>query len=725
MKLTKKRALLGGTALTLAVAGALNPAEAQSTLALEEIVVTAQRRESTLLDAPIAVSAFDANEIERRQSFNVVDIVNNVPNLIGNNNIGQSTATTVFLRGVGTTESIVTVDPGLGFYVDDVFIARQGVNNFSLFDVERVEVLRGPQGTLYGRNTNAGAIKVITKKPSDEKEVVGEVSYGRFDRWNAKGSVNGALSDKAFVRLTGLRQKGNGYTENRVTGEDVNDKDVWGVRAQARLLPTDDITFDLAIDWSESDAAALYAKDVAGVTRPFDGDLFTVDSSIDTQNIGRTWGVSGHLTWDINDTTTFESITAWRNTYQQWNLDLTDQPVSIFNLYTINDSDQFTQEFKFDGTAMDGNLEYVTGLFYFKEDSFSFIGDEINLFIAPGIRVPLPFFGRDYDVGVDSYAAFADITYNITDQLSLILGGRYTEDKKNLSITQRVGGPVGLESQSTIIGWDSDTLRALGTPTEQKFTEFTPRAGLSYDVNDDINVYAMFTRGFKSGGWAARTNNPAEVTPFEPEIVDNYELGFKSNLFDGQVRFNLDAFYYDYTDLFNTGTGAGGNFIVATNDAEVYGLEGEITARISEQLDIFGNFGLQDAKYKNVNPALAGTVIGVKLQRLPSFNGQLGFTYVQPVSDDWNLRLTSDYNYSSSHFTNLQNTPEAKSGDIDLVSASLNFERADDSLSFGISCRNCIDDEYISQSLDFRGLGFITVYPGEPATWLFTVKTRL
>ncbi len=725
MKLTKKRALLGGTALTLAALTAVTPAQAQNTLALEEIVVTAQRRESTLLDAPIAVSAFDANEIERRQSFNVVDIVNNVPNLIGNNNIGQSTATTVFLRGVGTTESIVTVDPGLGFYVDDVFIARQGVNNFSLFDVERVEVLRGPQGTLYGRNTNAGAIKVVTKKPSDEREFAGEISYGRFDRWNAKASVNGALSDKAFVRLTGLRQKGNGYTENRVTGEDVNDRDVWGFRAQARLLPTDDITFDMAVDWSESDAAALYAKDVAGITRPFDGDLFTVDSSIDTQNIGRTWGVSGHLTWDLNDTTTFESITAWRNTFQQWNLDLTDQPVSIFNLYTINDSDQFTQEFKVDGTAMDGNLEYVTGLFYFKEDSFSFIGDEINLFIAPGVRVPLPFFGRDYDVGVDSYAAFADITYNFTDQLSLVLGGRYTEDKKNLDITQRVGGPVGLESQSTVIGWDSDTLRALGTPTEQKFTEFTPRVGLTYDINDDINVYAMFTRGFKSGGWAARTNNPAEVTPFEPETVDNYELGFKSNLFDGQVRLNLDAFYYDYTDLFNTGTGAGGNFIVATNDAEVYGLEGEITARISEQLDIFGNFGIQDAKYIDVNPDLAGTVIGDKLQRLPSFNGQIGFTYVQSVSNDWNLRLTSDYNYSSSHFTNLQNTPEAKSGDIDLVSASLNFERVDESLSFGISCRNCIDDEYISQSLDFRGLGFITVYPGEPATWLFTIKTRL
>lgn len=155
------------------------------------------------------------------------------------------------------------------------------------------------------------------------------------------------------------------------------------------------------------------------------------------------------------------------------------------------------------------------------------------------------------------------------------------------------------------------------------------------------------------------------------------------------------------------------------------GLEGEITARINENLDIFGNFGLQDAKYKNVDPDLAGTVVGAELQRVPKFNSQLGFSYVQPVSSDWDLRVTADYNYSGSHFTNLQNTPEAKSGTIDLVTAAINLEANDGSISYGISCRNCIDDEYISQSLDFRGLGFITVYPGEPATWLFTIKTNL
>ena len=173
--------------------GAGSAVSQENSLMLEEVIVTAERRESTLQDVPLAVSAFDANEIERRQAFNVKDVVNNVPNLLGANNVGQGSATTVFLRGVGTTESIVTVDTAMGFYLDDVYIARQGVNNFSLYDVERVEVLRGPQGTLYGRNTNAGAINVVTTKPQDSNEASGEFSYGEFNRKNLKGMANVVL----------------------------------------------------------------------------------------------------------------------------------------------------------------------------------------------------------------------------------------------------------------------------------------------------------------------------------------------------------------------------------------------------------------------------------------------------------------------------------------------------------------------------------------------------
>ena len=698
---------------------AVEAAAQTSSLALEEIVVTAERREESLQSVPLAVSAFDANEIERRQTFNVVDVVNQVPNLVGSNNIGQPTATTVFLRGVGTTESIVTVDPGLGFYIDDVYVARQGVNNFSLLDVERVEVLRGPQGTLYGRNTNAGAVKVVTAQPGPDFAATGEYSYGRFDRQNFKGSVNAPISDNFYVRGTAFAQIGNGYTRNLETGQDVNDREVYGGRIQAKTFGED---WEIIVrgDYSRSEAAALYGVDVLGFTRPVPDTLFEVNSRIDTVNVGETWGVSATISYDINDTTEIESITSFRNTFQSWNLDLTDQPVSIFNLYTVNDSDQFSQELRVSGTGFNDRLDYTAGFFYFQERSFSFIGDEINLFIAPTIRVPLPFFGREYDVDVDSYAAFAEFTYDITDNFRFIGGGRFTRDEKQLDITQYVGGTPGLVNDSNVIGWTIDDVIAAGTPNELNFDEFTPRAGLQYDISEDVNVFAMYTRGFKSGGWGARTNDPTEVVDFEPETVDNYEIGMKSTVWDGRARINLTGFYYDYKSLFNTGTGDSGNFLITNNDAEVYGIEGDFTARLSEEVDIYGSFGWQKGSYKNVDPD-AG-FLGTELQRLPEFNFVLGQTSTIPIDDQWDFRVNAQFTWQKDHFTNIQNSELARSGDVGLLDASVGF--VSDTWEFSLSCRNCADNEYIVQSLDFAGLGFVTVYPGEPFTWLATVKAR-
>lgn len=693
-------------------------------LALEEITVTAERRESSLQDVPVAVSAFDQTEIERRQSFNVVDIVNNVPNLVGNNNIGQGTATTVFLRGVGTTESIVTVDTAMGFYVDDVYIARQGVNNFSLYDIERVEVLRGPQGTLYGRNTSAGAIKVITREPQEEFEASGKLSAGRYDRFNFKGALNlPIVDDELFFRLNTVFQQGDGYTDNITLNKDVNDRDLWAWRGAFRWTPAADWEVLLTADRSRSDQAGLYASDVAGIVRPTTGDLFTVVSGTDTSNVGETDGIHLTVGWDVNEKIQLQSITALRNTYQRWNLDLTDQVVPIFNLFTINDSDQLSQEIKLTGSLWEDRLNYVAGLFYFDEESFSFIGDEINLFLPGGVRVPLPFFRRDYDVDVESWAVYAQGTLFATDRLAFIVGGRFTMDDKSLDIAQTVGGTPGFENIGGAPGFDNTTLRALGTPTELEFEEFTPKLGIQYDFTPNLHGYFTFSKGFKSGGWSARTNNPAELVTFEPEFVNSFEAGLKITTLDGRARINTVGFFYDYEDLFNTATGAGGNFIVATNDAEVKGIEVEATVRAGENLDLFGFAAWQDGKYEGVDPQLAGTAVGEELQRLPEISYKLGVTKYWPLAGG-GIRLTTDYAFTEDHFTNLQNTPLASSTDIKLLSASIGWESDEGTAAVSLSCRNCTDDEYISQSLDFAGLGFITVYPGEPRTWLVTVEAR-
>ncbi|MBT8447874.1 MAG: TonB-dependent receptor [Gammaproteobacteria bacterium] len=699
----------------LAVACLSQPAAAQG--GLEEVVVTAQRREATLQEVPVAVSAFDKVSIERRQSFNTVDIVNNVPNLVGNNNIGQSTATTVFLRGVGTTESIVTVDTATGFYVDDVYMARQGVNNMSLYDIERVEVLRGPQGTLHGRNTTAGAIKIFTTKPSDEFDFKAEASYGRFDRWNLKGTVNVPLTDQLFVRATAITDQGDGFTDNATLGE-VNDRDTVGFRGALRWEATDSLTFDLVGDWSESDSDSLYGIDLLpanGVSPVYsfsNTDLFQSSSGLNQFNEGEASGVSLDINWDINDKVAIESITSYRNTRQKWDLDLSDKPFpTIFRLLTINDSDQFSQEVKLNATLFDDRVDLVVGAFYFDEESFSFIGDNF------GFAGVMP--SRTYDVNVESLAFFAEADWHITDKLTAVIGGRWTKDEKELDITGRFGFAVTFDPAAAgAVTFTNATLNGLGTPTDLEFEEFTPQLGLKYAFTDDLNAYFMYTEGFKSGGWSARTNNPAEITPFVPEFVTNYEAGLKGALFEQRTRLSLVGFYYDYKDLFNTGTGAGGNFLITTNDAEVYGIELEWTSRLTDRLDIFGFGAWQDAEYKNVDPNAA--FLGAELQRLPEFSFQLGFNYVRNIMPNLDLQVTSTFSYQEDHWTNVQNT--VPSGDIDKLDASINFVTTDGRYSVGVACRNCYDTEYLTQSLDFSGFGFVTVYPGEPATWLVTAK---
>jgi iron complex outermembrane receptor protein len=700
------------TLSAVATVGHYSTASAQNDqLVLEEVFVTAERRDGSLQDVPLAVSAFDGSEIERRQSFNVKDIVNNVPNLVGVNNVGQGTATTVFLRGVGTTESIVTVDTAMGFYLDDVYIARQGVNNFSLYDVERVEVLRGPQGTLYGRNTNAGAINVVTTKPQDENVLAGEFSYGEFDRVNVKGMANVVLmEDTLFLRVNALSQTGDGYVDNALLGKDVNDIDFWGWRAGLRWLPSENVEVIITADDSTSDQNGVYALNVlSGIP----DDLFQSSSRTDIFNESETDGIAMTVNWDISPSLSFQSITSSRTTLQKWELDLSDG--NIFDLFTINDSDQLSQEFKVSGSAFNDRLQYSAGVFYFDEDSYSFIGDRFFLGNL---------LAREYNVDVESMAAYFDGTFDVTDNLSIVLGGRYTRDEKAIDIEAAVGVPPGFSLTGGSPTWNSATLNALGTPTKLDFNDFTPKIGLKYAFSDDLDGYVTFTEGYRAGGWAARTNDPTQVLPFDPEVIDSLAVGLKASLLNGRARLNSEYFYYDYQDLFNSATDPDtGNFAVFTNDAKVQGLEIEGTMRISENLDIFGFVAFSDGEYKDVDPAV-GASLGNKLQRLPESSFKLGFTNIWPMAGGSQVRLNADYQYTEDHFTDPPNTELGRSGDIKLLSASLGWESADSRFSVALSCRNCSDEEYNTATLAFAPFGFVSIYPGEPRTWLITLKAR-
>lgn len=698
------------------------------TLQLEEIMVTAERRESNVQDVPAAVSAFDPIELERRQVLNALDVMSSVPNLAVSNNPGQATSTTVFLRGIGSTESIVTLDTAIGFYLDDVYFARQGVNNLSMFDVERIEVLRGPQGTLYGRNTSGGAIRVMTKKPSPEFEAKAEVMAGEYSSWSAKGSVNVPFSDTFFGRFNAITEDGDGYTRNVVLDRDVNDRDNYGGRAAFRWLASDSVIVDLNWDYYRAETNGVYGYDVAGIARPVAKDYFTSTSGDETFSLGRTDGGALTIVWDINDALELTSITAMRNIYQKWALDFTDQPVPIFKLWTINDTDQITQEVRLSGSAAGDRLKYVAGVYYYDEESYSFIGDEINLLISTGadfadpsddVRAPLPFFRRYYDVDVKSYAAFAEASYDLTDRFTVTVGGRYTKDEKSLTIDQFIGGAIGFTPPGGVPGYNTESLEAAGIPMDLDDDDFSIKVGGQYQFSDDVMGYLNYSQGYKSGGWSARTNNAAEFVVFDPEYVDSYEAGLRTTVLDGRARLNYTAYYYDYTDFFATATGQGGNFIVSTNDAEFYGLEFDGTARITEHLDAFAAIGWQDGKYKEQDET-----VGDEPQRLPEWTLKVGATYTLPVLDDDSIEFTVDYNFMEDYFTNLQNSPAGSSGNIEIWNAIATYGVDDGKYEIFASCTNCFDNQYIAQSFDFAGIGFIQTYPGAPRWWMLGVRAN-
>ena len=715
--------LLASAAIALPQAAFAQVAAPAAEVALGDIVVTAQRRAERLQDVPIAVTAIDARAIENRQMTSLVDIMSTVPNLHASNNIGQGSATTVFIRGVGETESIVTIDPPVGFYIDDVVIARQGVNNMALFDVERIEVLRGPQGTLYGRNTSAGAVKIITVKPQFENGFTGEASYGRFNTWSLKGSGNIALSDSSAVRLTALVGDGDGDTYNRVLDKQVNGTKTLGFRGAARFQPGDDLEINLSADWARGIQNGRYGFDVSGILRPPADSIYVSSTGTDVRNVGKAWGLHGTLEYKLSDMLSLKSITAYRATTQRYGLDLTDQPVSLYVLYTDNDTGQFTQEFQLTGSGLDDRLEFVAGLFYFNERSTAFIGDYIFSSL---------FFRKDIRIGTDAYAGFAQGSYKLSDSFSLILGGRLTHEKKFIDITT-IADFTGRDFQYTPFAgipiFDNSTVCGTISPSRPErpvacnlsVTRFTPRVGLEFKPDQDLLVFATWTRGFKSGGWSARVTAADEFFDFDPETLDSFELGLKSTVASGRGTVNLTGFYYDYKNIFNTGTAPNGSFGIAISDAKIYGIELETNWQLADGVRAFGNLAWQGNDL--ARPAAATIVLGDRLQRTPSWQGSVGINVDRPVSNRVNILANADYSYMGKHFVSPQNFPSTETGPVNIVNASVGA-RLDDRFDITAGCKNCFGDEYFNQALPFPAFGFVTVYPNARSSWTITARAR-
>lgn len=608
---------------------------------IETIVVTAQRRAQAVQDVPIAVSAFSSEQLETRNITEALDLIQYVPNMFGSNNTGIGSANVYYIRGIGNTESIATFDPPIGTYIDDVYISRQNANNFSLFDVERIEVLRGPQGTLFGRNTTGGAINIIMDKPGDELGGYAELSYGRFDKKLVRGSVDLPASDALAFKLSGFWQDSDGYVKNVTTGERLNDDDGSGVRLAARLEATPNISWNVSGAFIQDDSEALLNFEcnpgdptdcngrfaTTGLREHFEGTgsqfaplpISGRKANFDLGNKTDTWLLTSNLGWELGDHT-LNFITGYVDLEQTFALDFFDgrggpsladpRPVvrgfkrGGFTIINDGKHEQFTQEVKLTGRLFGDAVDYVTGVFYFDEDNRTDLADVFTLFspAVPGNEIPLLLADRVLDNSTTAWAGYAQADFHATDQLTLTAGIRYTDEKKTFGISDNratcaAGGPACLTNANMV------ALNGTPIPRRQNTEKWTPRFAVNFEPNDDILLFASATRGFKSGGWNARGTAASELLPFGPETVWSYEAGVKSEWLDRRLRVNLTGYWMDLSDLqvptaFQRANGSIAFITRNFADYQNKGLELEVTAVPVEGLNAYVNVGWQDDKYK-------------------------------------------------------------------------------------------------------------------------------
>lgn len=645
---TLKQSVLLATSTAALLASAPSAFAQDGSLGLEEIIVTAQRRAESVQDIPVAVSAFGAADLDVRNIRNAIDLVGYIPNLFGSNNTGVSTANAYYLRGLGNSESIATFDPPVGTYVDDIYISRQNANNFSFFDMDRIEVLRGPQGTLFGRNTTGGAVNLILAEPDDELGGFAEASYGRFDRVTFRASIDAPIMEGLSAKLSGYYIDDAGYSFNYITNERVNDETSYGVRGAVKWTPNDLINWNVSASYINSAGTNVVntPTDGDGISRQsasgVDVDPSLVDALGLNDNSFRTFLASGadvdlprfsagftsreegtgtlfqqllagqgagnetkslliasNLELDF-EAVNVELITGYLDLSQDFILnffdgnlqfDPTSAPsASTFSIANEGEHTQFSQEVKFTGTVFDGLVDYVAGVYYLKEQNDTLLA---QLFFAPQ-------YNRLLSNDTEAFAGYAQLDWNITEQLTVTTGIRFTDETKDLAIQDQADSPTSFSTADLV---------AAGIPTELNASIWTPRVAIQYEVSDDVLLFASATRGFKSGAWNARDPLPVNLVNIDPEIVWSYEAGFKSQFMDDRIRLNVQAFYSDTTDLqtpsaFENSDGQTvfitGNFA----DLRVMGIEAEATAVINEYVTTFLTLGIQDADYKNVDASV-------------------------------------------------------------------------------------------------------------------------
>ncbi len=699
---------------------------------LEEIVVTAQKRSESLQEVPISIVAFSGDEIERLNISNTIDLVKNIPGMTGVNNVGLPQAAAYFIRGIGQDESVSTMDPAVGTFVDGVFMSRQIANNSRLYDLESVEVLKGPQGTLYGRNTTGGAVRIITQKPTEETEGWVDLAYGEFETFEASAKFNFPITDNLFAKLTAFTiDQGEGFLENVTLNRDQWKRDATGARAQFLFVPSDRTEILFTVEQTEDNTGGIVGANKLSAC--CGDDIYKVESGLEN-----TWAetdftaYSMKATVDLKNDTQMEIILSDHDLTHSFNNDYSDQVVPAYSIPNLSDHEQKSYEMNFTGSG--GNVQWAAGVSHYYEKSHVLFGDALFLFggVVAGT------FMRDLTNTTDATAIYADFDFDLGNGWGLTIGGRYTDDDRSVDVEQFIdlnGVPWTARTKENFMdrsGWlstaaigapfDNATVEALGTLTSIDVNEFTSRIVVDYQPNDNMMFYASVGDSFKGGGWASRVTAASDFVDLRPEYVDNVEFGMKSQWMDDALRLNITYFNADYTDLQITAIDQVTGAFVYSNkaDAEVDGFEGELLYAASDNLTLFANFATLDGGYTELRPGAEG-IADKDLKRTPDFSYRLGVIY-DTLLENGELNFTGVLNREDEYFNNQNNTPAGLRPAVSKIDLTFTYVPNDGNWRVMAGCTNCSDKEAIHSTLDFVALGFITQFQDLPRLWRVSYK---
>jgi iron complex outermembrane recepter protein len=731
-----KATLLAGSALglTTPAAFAQNQTPAADNVGIDDIVVTAQRREQQLQEIPVAVTALNAEMIEDLNARDIRDLTGLVPNLVISEVAIGPSQTQISMRGVNSQDPEKSFDPGVGVFVDGIYLGTNAFNLLDAFDLEQIEVLRGPQGTLFGRNTTGGAINAFRTRPTGEFGIRASAVVGSFERRDFQAVVNFPIGDAIGVKLSGFQFTDDGLWDNPFGGA-TGAEDRRGFSVRVLVEPTDTLSFDIIYD-SAHDESELSPFIPAGVATPSllpfritqttppvpativpanpadrlctiaGGACFQTDRSFSRITDPHFLNADMHAVtftteWQASDVLDVTAIFGHRRSDEEVYLDFDGIERTVFNVVRNQEYEQVSAELRI-ATNFDGPLNFVAGVFHFHSEYE--LQQAIKLDLA--MVAPLPALGLGFTAGggdQDSHQAttnaiFAQADWELSDRWTLTVGGRASWDEKTV-FTQFVGAPAGFNAAAYIVTQGIPANRPVtsqGGATEDWF-EFTPRIALFYQYSDNLLIYGSYTRGYNAGGFSARAGTVADVTtPFDPEYINAYEVGFKSDLWGGRARLNLAFFYNDYEDKQEEAIQPGppptftSTTVRNVSGARIFGLELEGSVLLSDTFRVDGSFGWMDSEYTDYNtfvssaqfvstpaqPAgtlLAADLTGLSLRRVPEITASLSPTFETPFMGGF-LTARATARYTDEQFSEFFNDRRGLIPAQTFVDASVSFE---------------------------------------------------